>query len=176
MASGQSFALPWQGDPTIIPIKAAPDDDNHVWLAFSFPTLQTTSVMSIAGTHFHEAVLPGIQQQAASLLLTSMPGGWLVQVTAQVSAAVVANCWLVQLCDTCFGTCSSCQTLSTFGGGVGQLLSAPWLPSASAAAAVCKVWVVQAAALASPCQTCLVSRAPAYAALNLTGSWSKQRS
>ena len=128
MTSGQSFALPWQGDPAIIPIKAAPDDDNHVWLAFSFPTLQTTSVMSIAGTHFHEAVLPGIELQAASLLLTSMPGGWLVQITAQVSAVVVTKCWLMQLCArTCFGACSSCQTLSTFSGGVRRLLSAPWL-------------------------------------------------
>ena len=93
-----NFALHWQGDPTIIPVKAAPEDDSHAWLAFSFPTLQTTSVMSIAGTHFHEAVLPGVNLQAASLLLTSMPGGWLVQVTAQVSPIVVTSCWLVQLC------------------------------------------------------------------------------
>ena len=127
--------------------------------------------MSIAGTHFHEAILPGIELQAASLLLTSMPGGWLVQVTAQVSPVMVTKCWLMQLCahTSCFGTCSSCQHVSGVGRCAVQLLSALQLPLASSEAAVCKVWVVQAAAVASRCQTCLVSMGSASAASSLTG-------
>ena len=132
--------------------------------------------MSIAGTHFHEAVLPGIELQAASLLLTSMPGGWLVQVTTQVSPVVVTKGWLMQLCThTSFGTCNSCQPVSDVGGCAGQLLSAVRWPSASAEAALGVLQAVQAAALARRCQTCLVSRAAGHAASSLTGSESEQR-
>lgn len=49
-------------------------------LGFSFPSAGLTSVMSLAGDTFKQLQLPGLAADAASLLLTGMAGGWLVQV------------------------------------------------------------------------------------------------
>lgn len=57
-------------------------------LGFSFPSGGVTSVISLEGDTFKQLVLPGLQQDAASLLLAGMAGGWLVQVRWRMRAAV----------------------------------------------------------------------------------------
>ena len=67
-------------------IKADWRQEHHAYLAFSFPTEGTTSVLDIQGTHFQPIHLSGLDRNSPSLLLEALPGGWLVQVTPEVIA------------------------------------------------------------------------------------------
>ncbi len=67
-------------------VKADWRQEHHAYLAFSFPTEGTTSVLDIQGTHFQPIHLPGLDPNSPSLLLEALPGGWLVQVTPEVVA------------------------------------------------------------------------------------------
>lgn len=53
---------------------------HHSMLGFSFPSAGASSVMSLQGDTFRQLQLQGLYQQQASLLMTSCPGGWLLQV------------------------------------------------------------------------------------------------
>ena len=75
-----------QGGPRLMAIKADWRQEHHAYLAFSFPTEGTTSVLDIQGTHFQPIHLPGLDPNSPSLLLEALPGGWLVQVTPEVTA------------------------------------------------------------------------------------------
>lgn len=49
-------------------------------LGFSFPSVCSSSVMSVEGQTFRQLALSGLSQHEASLLLDTTPGGWLLQV------------------------------------------------------------------------------------------------
>ena len=87
-----------QGGPRLMAIKADWRQEHHTYLAFSFPTEGTTSVLDIQGTHFQPIHLPGLDPNSPSLLLEALPGGWLVQVTPEV----------VAICTTCRKTGLPC--------------------------------------------------------------------
>ena len=74
-----------QGDPRLIAVKAEWRQQHHAYLAFSFPLEGTTSVLDIQGTHFQPVSLPGLDPNRPTLLLAALPGGWMVQVTDQVT-------------------------------------------------------------------------------------------
>ncbi len=80
-----------QGGPRLMAIKADWRQEHHAYLAFSFPTEGTTSVLDIQGTHFQPIHLPGLDPNSPSLLLEALPGGWLVQVTPEVVAITAAK-------------------------------------------------------------------------------------
>ena len=67
-----------------MPVKADWQQPYHAYLAFSFASIGSTSLMDIQGTHFQPTLLPGLDPNAPSLLLQAVPGGFLVQVTPQV--------------------------------------------------------------------------------------------
>lgn len=73
-----------QGRPTVLALKQNPSDEHHAYLVFSFEVSRTTAVLSIEGTHFQPAALAGLDAEDATVLLTSVHGGWLVQATLQV--------------------------------------------------------------------------------------------
>lgn len=73
-----------QGRPAVLALKRNPSDEHDAYLAFSFEVDRTTAVLSIEGTHFQPVVLPGLDAEDATVLLTSVHGGWLVQATQQV--------------------------------------------------------------------------------------------
>lgn len=55
--------------------------EQHSMLGFSFPSAGASSVMSLEGHTFRQLHLAGLQDSEASLLLTTAPGGWMVQVS-----------------------------------------------------------------------------------------------
>ena len=74
-----------QGGPNLMAVKADWQQQHHAYLAFSFPLEGTTSLLHITGTHFQPIALPGLNPNCPTLLLAALPGGWMVQVTEQVS-------------------------------------------------------------------------------------------
>lgn len=72
-------------------VKAEWQQQHHAYLAFSFPLEAATSVLHIQGTHFQPVALPGLDPNCPTLLLAALPGGWMVQVTDQVSCHLQAN-------------------------------------------------------------------------------------
>lgn len=66
-------------------VKADWQQQHHAYLAFSFPLEGATSLLHIKGTHFQPTTLPGLNPDCPTLLLAALPGGWMVQVTEQVS-------------------------------------------------------------------------------------------
>ncbi len=93
-----------QGGPSLMAIKADWRQEHHAYLAFSFPTEGTTSVLDIQGTHFQPIHLPGLDPNSPSLLLEALPGGWLVQVTPEV-VAICRNC--TKPCLPCYHVAAS---------------------------------------------------------------------
>ena len=57
-------------------VKAGWQEAHHAYLAFSFPSEGSTSVLDITG----------LDPNCSSLLLDALPGGWLAQVTHQVGS------------------------------------------------------------------------------------------
>lgn len=53
----------------------------HSMLGFSFPSAGASSVMSLEGETFRQLQPSGLDHAEASLLLTTAPGGWMLQVT-----------------------------------------------------------------------------------------------
>jgi hypothetical protein len=49
-------------------------------LGFSFPSAGASSVMSLEGDTFRQLQPSGLAHAEASLLLTTAPGGWMLQV------------------------------------------------------------------------------------------------
>ena len=80
-----------QGGPKLIAVKAEWQQQHHAYLAFSFPLEGMTSVLDIQGTHFQPVSLPGLDPNCPTLLLAALPGGWMVQVTDQVSCPLQAK-------------------------------------------------------------------------------------
>ena len=78
-------------------VKADWQQQHHAYLAFSFPMEGTTSVLDIQGTHFQPTLLPGLNQNRPTLLLVALPGGWLVQVTDEVSSLRICTMGIMRL-------------------------------------------------------------------------------
>lgn len=55
----------------------------HTHLGFSFDALGRTDVLDVSGSSFSHTQLPGLQHDAASLLLHTAPGGYLLQATVR---------------------------------------------------------------------------------------------
>lgn len=75
-------------------------DSRHSLLAFSFSSAHRTDVLRVTGDSYSQELLaPGLEHAAASLLLTRMPGDWLLQATSQQLRVVapqgsqLACCW-----------------------------------------------------------------------------------
>ena len=83
-----------QGAPHLIAVKADWQQPHHAYLAFSFVSTGSTSVMDIQGTHFQPTLPPGLDPNAPSLLLQAVPGGFLLQITPKVLCCAVL-CWLL---------------------------------------------------------------------------------
>lgn len=92
-----------QGGPRLMAVKADWRQEHHAYLAFSFPTEGTTSVLDIQGTHFQPIHLPGLDPNSPSLLLEALPGGWLVQVTPEV-VAICTICTKHLMCHVAAGS------------------------------------------------------------------------
>ena len=56
---------------------------HHDYLFFSFPPANSTAAMALQGSTFRQVELPGLQTAAASLLVVGVPGGRVLQVTAE---------------------------------------------------------------------------------------------
>ncbi len=103
-----------QGGPRLMAIKADWQQEHHAYLAFSFPTEGTTSVLDIQGTHFQPIHLPGLDPNRPSLLLEALPGGWLVQVTPEVVAIcrICKKNWFAMLLLAVLKVCLPLHTCS----------------------------------------------------------------
>lgn len=71
--------------------------EQHSMLGFSFPSAGASSVMSLEGRTFRQLHLAGLQDSEASLLLTTAPGGWLLQVSMRPCLAFAVFCLLSAL-------------------------------------------------------------------------------
>lgn len=69
----------------------------HSMLGFSFPSAGASSVMSLEGHTFRQLHLAGLQDSEASLLLTTAPGGWLLQVSTRPCLLCDVSCLLSAL-------------------------------------------------------------------------------
>jgi hypothetical protein len=78
-------------------------------LGFSFPSAGASSVMSLEGHTFRQLHLAGLQESDASLLMTTAPGGWLVQVRLCSCLVVAVYCLLSLACCLLFGLRSACM-------------------------------------------------------------------
>ncbi|DBA73782.1 TPA: hypothetical protein ACH3X2_009751 [Trebouxia sp. C0005] len=103
------------GGPRLMALKADWRQEHHAYLAFSFPSEGTTSVLDIQGTHFQPIHLPGLDPNSPSLLLEALPGGWLIQVTPE-EVRVLNNTGLI-------GAWGSADTLS-MAASCGSLIAA----------------------------------------------------
>jgi hypothetical protein len=75
--------------------------DHHNMLGFSFPTIGSSSVMSLEGQTFRQLQLAGLSDNEASLLMTTAPGGWLVQVsTLSCHAPSCLHLWVQHVLQT----------------------------------------------------------------------------
>jgi hypothetical protein len=110
-----------QGDAVLFPIAEQPScshdqqsdqqsnqqqqQQQHSLLGFTFPSAGVSEVLSLAGTTFRQVALPGLQQGSASLLMTGLPGGWLLQ----VGPGGVCVCVCGGGCCTCGGAAAAYQ-------------------------------------------------------------------
>jgi hypothetical protein len=73
-----------QGRPRVTALRGRPGSEHHTHLAFSFEVSGSTSLLQLEGTDFSWVCLPGLEQQAPSLLLSDALSGWLLQATPKV--------------------------------------------------------------------------------------------
>lgn len=97
-----------QGGPKLMAVKPAWQQHHHAYLAFSFPLEGLTSVLDIQGTHFQPVALPGLDPNCPTLLLAALPGGWMVQVTDQVSCAQAISAMLCSVVSQCSVVSTKC--------------------------------------------------------------------
>lgn len=73
------------GDVEIFAFKARHGDEHDAYLAFSFVAAGRTDVMDVSSADVRQASLGGLDAGSPSLLVATLPGDWLLQVSGGIS-------------------------------------------------------------------------------------------
>lgn len=87
-----------QGCSALLAAKVSWEAAEHALLGFSFSWPPGSRLMALEGSHFAPLELPGFDKTRETLLLAGSLGGWLVQVTPQVSIPEIQPASLPAAC------------------------------------------------------------------------------